>query len=233
MMLTVEQVQSGFGSRFRIRSDQGTAYLAGTPWAGLSLPLAAERAQTCVLTSPSGALLYHTDYSFAENLASSIPLKRLFTKERKSQIYAVRDGADRSIGRFYRLTTGLLNTHYVVEFGGSLLDCYDVSRGRTRHIAVYLNGVQIAEIVKPLRVVNNLDLYYLFLLDSHRYLERILSFFTVVFDFQNYPRSGQLFRGTRTEIEYTYSKNNKYYNKKWLSSHFPSSQVKAALKGQI
>ena len=75
--------------------------------------------------------------------------------------------------------------------------------------------MQIAEIVKPLSVKDNLDYYYIWLLDEYKELEEMVSFFVVYFDYQCHADNGDVV-GYKRELRwsYTYDKNNKYYDKK-------------------
>ncbi len=103
---------------------------------------------------------------------------------------------------------------------------YDISIGKTRNISIYKEELQIAEIVKPLSASDNLDCYYIFLLDEYSDLETILSFFTVFFDYQNYSNSGQVvYHKEDVVIRYTYDRNNKFYDKNWVSNHFNKEDV--------
>ena len=56
----------------------------------------------------------------------------------------------------------------MIEYKDYVLKCFDVSVGKTRNISIYNEEGQIAEIVKPLSTTNNLDYYYLFLLDKYK-----------------------------------------------------------------
>ena len=102
---------------------------------------------------------------------------------------------------------------------------YDVSVGKTRNLLIYNENRQIAEIVKPLSVSNYKDEYNLFLLDEYSDLDIILSFFTIVFDYQNYGNNGRTGSQESVQIKYTYSKNNKFYDKNWITNHFPKEEV--------
>ena len=93
-------------------------------------------------------------------------MKWVFTGEQKSLIFNIFDNANNICGKFYKLKNGFLDTKYVIEYGNYTLKSYDISVGKTRNISIYKDDVQIAEILKPLSVFNNLDCYYLFLLET-------------------------------------------------------------------
>lgn len=106
------------------------------------------------------------------------------------------------------------------------LKVYDVSVGKTRNILIYNNDIQIAEIIKPLVISNNLDNYYIFLLDKYIELESIISFFTIYFDYQNYSNTGEFVKNKEdVSIRCTYDKNNKFYDKNWIYKYFNGNDV--------
>ena len=85
---------------------------------------------------------------------------------------------------------------------------------------------QIGQITKPLIVTNNLDKYYIHLLDEAIDLLPILSFFVVYYDYLKFNNSGEFVK-YKKEIkrEYTYNKNNRFYNPNWLKENFLSEEA--------
>lgn len=214
-------------NRFEIKMNNELKYLAGTPWMDISLPLNIENTRRCIITKTDGSICYTTSYDIIENFPNTaIPMKWAFTGEQKSNIFNIHDNANNICGKFYKLTNGLLDTKYVIEYKNYTLKSYDISVGKTRNISIYNEDCQIAEIIKPMRTYNNLDYYYLFLLDQYSDLEVILSFFTVFFDYQNYSSKGEIV-GYKEEVSvrYTYSKNNKFYDKDWITNHFNKEEI--------
>ena len=190
-------------------------------------PLDIENVRRSIITNTDESICYTTSYNVMENISNTaIPMKWLFAGGQKSFIFNILDSKNNACGRFYKLTNGFFDTKYVIEYGDYTLKCYDISVGKTRNISIYKENLQIAEIVKPLTVLNNLDCYYIFLLNEYSDLETILSFFTVVFDYQNYANAGQVVANKKhVKIKYTYGKNNKFYDKNWISEHFDKEHV--------
>lgn len=224
MLITIQQTQANFKNRFEIKINGQTTYLADAPWLSLQVPLQADRLRPCTMTDIYGNLCYTTAYPFTENITQdAVPMRWVFTGKDKTQIFDVLDQEKQICGRFYHLTNGFMDSKYVIEFGPQVFQCYDIAVGRTRNLSVYLDSCQIAEIVKPLSVSNNLDCYYLFLLEEYSDLNIILSFFVIYFDARNYANQGQAVSGKRaTTISYSYSKNNRFYNKNWITDNFES-----------
>ena len=233
MIIKVQQTQSNFKNRFEVRVNDEVKYLSGAPWMKIKMPLRLERARKCVLTGTDERILFSSHYNFPQNIKeSAIPMKWIITGEQKSSIYEIFDGEGEHCGVFYKLTKGLLDSEYVIEYGDYILKTYDVSVGKTRNIMFYKDDVQIAELVKSMNVSDNLDTYYIYLLDEYAELESILSFFAVFFDYKHYNNSGEVFKGEYVGVRYSYSKNNKFYNKKWIPEHFGGEAAFAELRAE-
>lgn len=137
-----------------------------------------------------------TAYDIVENISNSvIPMKWVVTGEQKSLIFNIFDNADNYCGKFYKLTNGFFDTKYVIEYGNYALKSYEISVGKTRNILIYKDDYQIAD-------------------------------FTVFFDYQNYSNSGEIVANKEeVRIGYTYDKNNKFFDKNWISNHFKKQDV--------
>ncbi|MDR0978773.1 MAG: hypothetical protein LBL91_02380 [Lachnospiraceae bacterium] len=227
MIIKVEQTESNLKSKFEIRVNNVLKYFAGSPWMKIDVPLDVDEVRRCIITDLNENICYATSYNVGENVANdAIPMKWAITGSQKTSIYKVIDKENNLCGKFYRLINGIIDTKYVIEYNDETFICYSKSVGKTRNIFVYKDDVQVAEIVKPLSTVNNLDNYYIYLLDNYSYLETIISFFTIYFDYKNYANSGEIVKGkTEVGFSYTYDKNNKFYDKNWISNNFNKEDV--------
>lgn len=233
MIIKVKQTKSIGKNEFEIRVNDEVKYLAGAPWLKIEMPLRLERARKCVLTDADERVLFTTHYNLPLNIKETIiPMKWVITGEQKSKIYEVFDGNGEQCGVFYKLTKGLLDSEYVIEYGDYILKTYDISAGKTRNVVIYKDDVQVAELVKPVNVADNLDTYYIYLLDEYAELEQILSFFAVFFDRKHYNNSGEAVKGEYVGVRYSYSKNNKFYSKKWIPEHFGGEAAFAELNAE-
>ncbi len=227
MIIKVEQTKSNLKNKFDIKVNNELKYLAGTPWMNIDVPLNVDNIRKCIITKTDESICCVSSYNIMENISNAaIPMKWVFTGEQKSLIFNIFDAQNNICGKFYKLTNGFLDTKYVIEYGNYTLKSYDISVGKTRNISIYKDDLQIAEILKPLSVSDNLDYYYLFLLDEYSDLEIILSFFTVFFDYQNYSNNGEVVSNKKeVSISYTYDKNNKFYDKNWIENNFNKKEV--------
>jgi len=227
MIIKVEQVKSNLRNNFEIKVNNEVKYLAGTPWMKIDVPLDVDRRRHMLITDANENICYKTFYSVKENFLSTIiPIKWVFTGEQKSFIYNLVDKENNCCGKFYNLINGMLDTKHVIEYGNYTLKCYTKSIGKTKNILIYKDEHQIAEIVKPLSVSNNLDKYNIFLLDEYSEFETIISFFTIYFDYTQHSNSGEIV-GSKNEliVEHTWDKNDKYYDPNWISNHFGKQEV--------
>lgn len=227
MIIEIKQTKSNFENKFEIKVNNQLKYLANTPWMDISIQANIDNIRPCIMTNTDESVCYTSSYNIIENISNSIvPIKWAFTGKQKSSVFSVMDNEKKTCGKFYKLTNGLLDTKYVIEYENYTLKCYDISVGKTRNIPIYNEENQIAEIIKPLNVSNNQDNYYIFLLDEYSSLETILSFFVIIFDNQQYSNKGQVAYNERSaSICYTYDKNRKYYNKNWIINNFDNNDI--------
>lgn len=227
MIIKINQTHSNRKNKFEVKVNDKLKYFAGTPWMNINMPLNSENIRQCIITTTNEEICYKSSYDIIENVSNSaIPMKWAITGEQKNRIFNICDINNNVVGRFYKQINGALDSKYILEYGQFIFNCYDVYAGKTQHISIYRDDFQIAEIVKPLARLNNLDNYYIFLLDEYSNLETILSFFTILFDYQNYSNVGQVVASkTEVKIKYTYDKNNKFYNKYWIENHFNREDI--------
>ena len=161
MIIKVEQTKSNLKNKFEIKVNNKLKYLAGMPWMDISAPLNIDNVRSCIITKTDESICYATSYNIIENISNTaVPMKWAFTGEQKSSIFNVIDNKNNTCGKFYKLTNGVLDTKYIIEYENYILKSYDISVGRTRNIPIYDGDNQIAEIIKPLNVSNNQDNYY-------------------------------------------------------------------------
>ena len=106
-----------------------------------------------------------------------------------------------------------------MEWRGRLIVGYRKEAGKKEVVSFYDGETQIGQLTKPNAVVNNCDCYLLHFLDNA--LDReIVAFFTIYYDFLYHNHSGELMRGRRTDVEYTFDRYNKMFNKNFIADNF-------------
>lgn len=88
-------------------------------------------------------------------------------------------------------------------------------------VSFYEEENQIAQLSKPLTVKNNLDEYFLHIIEGYEGLFEIVSLFTIYYDQMKYPNHGE-FVTNKTTISYqvTRDKNNDKYDLNWIAKQF-------------
>ena len=206
MIIKIKRNGTDFNSNFEIIENNQLRYLAATP--GIN-----HNYKNCIMFNLDKNLCYMTSHNNT--------FFKLFAKNKKIRDYDVIDNSNNTCGSFYKLKKGFLNSNFVIEYDNSLLNCYDVSIGKARTVSIYKNDFQIGEIIRPLRKTPISEKYFVFLLDDYNSLEKIISFFTIYFDYEGYHDTDVM----EPTVEYTYSKNNKFYNKNWIAANFSSEEV--------
>ena len=228
MYIKVCQTKSNFQNEFIIIYNNQLVFLAGTPWMNLSLPFRLEESRPNIMTDMSGRLVLFSH--FAETPGSQIikgitNFGEFVSGGTQTGLFTtIHDVMGNGVGRFFH-TSAFMDSRYIVECFGETITGFIKAAGRCKHISLYLNGLQIAQIVKPLSVRDNLDMYYIFLLDEFSRFAQIISFFTLYFDRREYGNNGIFSKQNRYQVEYSFNANDKYYQPAWIRSNFDLQRV--------
>lgn len=221
MLITIQQTKSNFENLFEVSSNGQILFNAGAPWFNVSLPFNAENVRKLTFSTPAGEILYTTNYKVIANaVEESIPFKYLVTKEQRFAQFEI-VGKNGSEGTFYILQTGMFDKKFCIEHMGKVYLGYSLDHGRNNIVSIYEGDKQIAQITKPLTVIDNLDSYYLHIKDECTSMIPVLSFFTIYYDYRKYNNSGKIVKNSiEISTSYSYSKNNSKYNPDWIAQEF-------------
>ena len=222
MLININQIRTNGKNLFQVYINNYLTYYAETPWFDVKLPLGIENSRVLKFMDNNGQLVYRTKYNILENtLETAVPLKYLFTGEQRFMQMSILNQYNQICGSIYNKVNGLIDTKLCFSFNNELFIGHDVCSGKIRTISVFKGDLQVAQVTKPLSVKNNLDSYCIHLLDDYAYIADVISFFVIYFDYLYYRNSGQIVKEkTSFQMEYTYSKSNKFYNKFWIKEHF-------------
>lgn len=221
MLVTIQQTKSNFENLFEVSSNGQTLFHAKAPWMKVSLPFNAENMRELTFTDASGENLYTTHYKLIDNMMEeAIPFKYLITKEQRFGQFEIA-GKNGIEGTFYIRQNGIFDSKFCIEHKGTVYLGYSLDKGKNNYVSIYENDRQIAQITKPLTVMDNLDVYYLHIKDAYASMIPVLSFFTVYYDYRKYNNSGKLTKNSvEISVSYSYGKNNDKYNPNWIAQEF-------------
>lgn len=226
MLVTIEQTKSNFENLFDISSDGQTLFHARAPWMKASVPFNADNVRKLTFFDAAGETLYTTRYSIIDNtLEEAVPFKYLLTKEQRFGQFEIigRDGRE---GAFYTLQNGMFETKFCIEHRGDVYFGYSMDNGRNNIVSIYAGETQIAQITKPLTVIENLDIYYLHLKEDYRSMIPLLAFFTVYYDYRKYNNSGEITKNSvEISVSYSFDKNNSKYDPNWIAQEFGQEEA--------
>lgn len=234
MLVTIEQTKSNFENLFDISSDGQTLFHARAPWMKVSVPFNADNVRKLTFFDAAGETLYTTRYSIIDNtLEEAVPFKYLLTKEQRFGQFEI-IGKDGREGAFYTLQNGMFESKFCIEHRGDVYFGYSMDNGRNNIVSIYAGETQIAQITKPLTVIENLDIYYLHLKEDYRSMIPLLAFFTVYYDYRKYNNSGEITKNSvEISVSYSFDKNNSKYDPNWIAQEFgpkEAEQLENALR---
>lgn len=234
MLVTIEQTKSNFENLFDISSGGQTLFHARAPWMKVSVPFNADNVRKLTFFDAAGETLYTTRYSIIDNtLEEAVPFKYLLTKEQRFGQFEI-IGKDGREGAFYTLQNGMFERKFCIEHRGDVYFGYSMDNGRNNIVSIYAGETQIAQITKPLTVIENLDIYYLHLKEDYRSMIPLLAFFTVYYDYRKYNNSGEITKNSvEISVGYSFDKNNSKYDPNWIAQEFgpkEAEQLENALR---
>ena len=119
-----------------------------------------------------------------------------------------------------------MDEKYCLEANGRELFGYAISKGKFAAVSIYDGQDQIAQITKPLAAVNNLDFYYLHIIEGYENLLPLLTFFTIYYDYREYSNKGQAAaKSASISYSWTWSKNNRFYQSDWIARRFGQAEA--------
>lgn len=221
MLVKIQQTKSNFENIFEVSSNGQVLFNAKAPWLKISAPFNMENLRKLVFSDVNGTTLYTTRYSIIDNaLEESIPFKYLISKEQKFGQFEI-IGKDGKEGTFYTMQNGMFERKFCIEHMGKVYGGYRIDKGKKNIVSIYDEDTQIAQITKPLTVIENLDIYFLHLKEDFTSLIPVLSFFTVYYDYRKYNNAGEFTKNSvEISVSYSYDKNNSKYNPNWIAEEF-------------
>lgn len=234
MLITIQQTKSNLENLFKVSSNGQVLFNAKTPWMEISAPFNAENVRKLTFTDAAGEPLYTTRYNIISNtLEEALPFKYLITKEQRFGQFEI-IGKNGKEGAFYTLQSGMFDQKFYIEHMGNVYYGYSIDIGKKNIVSVYADDTQVAQITKPLTVIENLDIYYLHIKEDFTALIPILSFFTIYYDYRKYNNSGKITKNSvEIAVSYSYDKNNSKYNPNWIAEEFgqqTSNELEMTLK---
>lgn len=220
MILQINQIAANGRNQFEILENGQLLYRGSSPFFMPGIPVGGDMLRKLTLTDEMNRPVLYTDYNVCENLvASAIPMSWLFKGAKQVRRYSVLNGENQIVGRFYHEQTGIAKAKLIMEWHGRLIAGYLKEAGKKEIVSFYDGETQIGQLTKPNAVVDNLDCYLLHFIDNS--LDReIAAFFTIYYDFLYHNHSGEIMKGRRSDIEYSFDLYNKKYNKHFIAENF-------------
>jgi len=192
------------------------------------------------LTDMEGNVPFKAGWKILDELINSkIPYKEFLPGGKDLCVFEVSDGDGNPIGGFASHSDGMFDHYKTIMYYDHVIHGFDVFHGREQSVSFFINDdtEQVAELVKPLAVKDNMDYYYLFLKDEYEEFMPILMYFTIYFDFVYYSHVGD-FKFDVIEINnyYTKTRANDYYDPNWITDNFgpdAKNEMQAKMDGLV
>lgn len=221
MILEIKQISANGNNLFEIMYNNALCYYAETPW----FPMVTDSTRKILLKDKDGNMVFETKYHLLDNmLETAIPMKYLVTGQQKFDQYQIIDTSGNVIGAFYVEQNRIADRKVCMTFNEHVIVGYQRGLGRSEIVSFYENELQVGQLTKSNKVVNNLDQYYVHFLDQYEVWLPIISIFTVYYDYLFHNNSGEIMKGTAVGQTFTYDRNNNKYNRNFISEHFGEAE---------
>lgn len=219
MKIELIQSQVEEKNRFEIRYDGILKYKAKLPFISINEPFELEKIRQIKITNLKDEDVYTTEYNYIENLGEEfIPFKYLATGSQKfNQLSFL--SKDNNF-KIYLEQRDIFDTRYVIDNGEKKYFVYSVEDGYIRHLPIYDGDIQIGEALKSNVIIDEKDEYLCYLKDGYENLADGVSALLLYLDRTEYSSSYLVVKSCKLEKKYSYSKNNKFYNKEWVKNSF-------------
>ncbi|MHC1682624.1 MAG: hypothetical protein AB6733_06710 [Clostridiaceae bacterium] len=180
------------------------------------------------LMNIDGEIIYNASCGINEDLLKTN--RPFIDKYKVKEIFLQMDILDKS-NKYYGSICGMksdIDSTLCFIFNNEEYLVYDMSKGKVEIISIYKDNLQIAQITKPIYASGNLDCYYIHLQNEYAYIMNIISIFGIYYDFVYHY--GNENRKYDSGVTYTFSSNNKYYNRLWISEQFGQEEHNNFLK---
>ena len=221
MVIDVKQTVSEKKNEFEILYNNKNIYRASLPFISVLGSLDLEKLREIKVYDTNDNLKYTTSYNYIDNqLEELIPLKYLLTGSQKFyQLKFINQNDNDEISIFFEMNE-IWNGYNIIKYKDKIYKCYSVEDGYVRHVCIYKDDVQIAELLKPNVIIDGKDEYRIYLMDEYSDLKDSLSMLSLYLDRKEYNSSYLKNESKQISKKSSYSKVNKYYNPEWLKNNF-------------
>lgn len=219
MKIAVKQINCEGKNEFNVEYNDVVKYKAKLPFISIDEPLSLEKIRKIKVYDLEDNEVYNTDYKYIENFKEEfIPLKYLITGSQKFNqlIFAGKDNEY----KIYFEEKGLMDNRYVIENNGKKYYCYSVEDGYARHLPIFYGDIQVGEILKSNIVNDSLDEYYAYIKDEYEEICDGVMNLLLFLDRTEYSSSYLVNKSVQLEKKFSYTKNNKCYDKNWVKENF-------------
>lgn len=197
MVIKVDSVKSGMKNEFEIRINNELKYCA----------------YSCGIKNINNLYMTNVDNDI---ILSSSNNNMLFSKNK----FDIFNNEKQIISEYYFEA----ESEFIIKYNNKVLNGYYRNEKYNTCISFYKDDIQVAEVVKSKVTINGLDRYFIFLLDEYNYLDKILSFFVIYYDYCYYNNSSCGSNYYRSSISVELVNEDCIDSLKWVKENFNSAE---------
>ena len=221
MIIDVLQTISERKNEFDIFYNNKKIYKAKLPFITMSGIFNLEKIREIRVFDLNNKIKYETSYNYIDNqIEEFLPLKYLITNSQKfNQFKFINKDNNEKILLFFEMKE-IWNGYCVIKYKENFYNCYSVEDGYIKHVCIYKDDTQVAELVKPNIIIDGKDTYRIYLKNEYDYLADACTMLALYLDRTEYNSSYLKNKSSLVSKNFSYSKVNKYYDSNWIKNNF-------------
>lgn len=225
MIIDVKQTASEQKNEFEIMFDNKKMYNAKLPFLMISGVFNLDKIKDIKIYDLNNKLKYISKYDYLDNQCEEfVPFKYLITKSQKFyQLKFINETENDEILIFFNLKE-IWNEYFIIKYKDEYYNCYSVEEGYIRHICIFKDDKQVAELLKPNIIFDGKDTYRIYLKQEYDFLADAVAMLALYLDRTEYNSSYLKNKGVSVSKNFSYSKVNKYYDSNWVKDNFSSKE---------
>ena len=234
MIIDVNQTTADMKNDFEILYNGARKYTATLPFITVSGAFNLDNLKKIKVFDIENNLKFISEYNYIENqIEEVIPLKYLATKSQKfCQIKFINNTDGSEIYIFFAMEA-VWDGKFIIKLNDKIYKGYSIEDGYIRHVCIYDDETQIAELLKPNVLIDGKDTYRTYLKDEYANLSDAIVMLSLYLDRTEYSSSYIKNKSISYEKKFSYSKANTYYNPNWIKENFECTDYFNQIDGLV
>ena len=234
MVIDVKQKVAENKNEFDILYDNKKVYHAVLPFLKIKGMFNLEKLIEIKVFDLRNEMKFKSSYNYFDNkIEELIPFKYLVSKSQKFNQFKFIDKTNDEEASIFLSVKELWYESYIIKYQDNFYNCYSIDDGYIRHICIYEENIQVAELLKPNVIIDGKDTYRIYLKDEYSFLSNACFMLALYLDRLEYNSNNMINKSQVISKNYSYSKINKYYDPNWVKDNFEADEYFNKISNEV